>query len=377
MDSQIYLPQSEKLNIGYLSHAFDNKSECYKLFWFQAIIRKVAAGQTEITFDELVDDMIADAWYMVTEYHLNLGPRDNLEAAVNYIYNLRGFRPSEKKEVILDFLQNTDDPEVLRYKRILISNVPYRLQSPFMQTDTAFWNAGQKKLAEKINQFDHLIYYFEKINGLGSIIIVQEAWADYIIANQLILEGWLKCDMIEYLQKRNPSVPGISDKIEPPQERKLADVQKYWKLLISIRDIHEIYDNKELHKNDISIDHFVPWSYVAHDEFWNLHPTTRSINSSKSNNLPEWDAYFKSYADLEFMSYQMMWKNEALHTQFDKCSREHLNNADIRQRLYRQGLSQSEFETQLENVIRPVYESALQCGFRQWVYKEDAHERND
>jgi hypothetical protein len=50
--------------------------------------------------------MIADAWYMVTEYHLNLGPRDNLEAAVNYIYNLRGFRPSEKKEVILDFLQN-------------------------------------------------------------------------------------------------------------------------------------------------------------------------------------------------------------------------------------------------------------------------------
>ena len=186
MDSQIYLPQSEKLNIGYLSHAFDNKSECYKLFWFQAIIRKVAAGQTEITFDELVDDMIADAWYMVTEYHLNLGPRDNLEAAVNYIYKLKGFRPAEKKEVILDVLQNTDDPEVLRYKRILISNVPYRLQSPFMQTDTAFWNAGQKKLAEKINQFDHLIYYFEKINGLGSIIIVQEAWADYIIANQLI-----------------------------------------------------------------------------------------------------------------------------------------------------------------------------------------------
>ena len=90
MDSQIYLPQSEKLNIGYLSHAFDNKSECYKLFWFQAIIRKVAAGQTEITFDELVDDMIADAWYMVTEYHLNLGPRDNLEAAV-WQGNMRSF----------------------------------------------------------------------------------------------------------------------------------------------------------------------------------------------------------------------------------------------------------------------------------------------
>ena len=24
---------------------------------------------------QLIDDMIANAWYMVTEYHLNLGPR--------------------------------------------------------------------------------------------------------------------------------------------------------------------------------------------------------------------------------------------------------------------------------------------------------------
>ncbi|MDY5576621.1 MAG: HNH endonuclease domain-containing protein [Lachnospiraceae bacterium] len=40
-------------------------------------------------------------------------------------------------------------------------------------------------------------------------------------------------------------------------------------------------------ENDISIDHFVPWSYVAHDEMWNLNPTTKSINSSKRNNLLE------------------------------------------------------------------------------------------
>jgi len=26
--------------------------------------------------EELIDDMIANAWYMVTEYHLNLGPRN-------------------------------------------------------------------------------------------------------------------------------------------------------------------------------------------------------------------------------------------------------------------------------------------------------------
>ena len=68
------LPKSEQLNIAGLSRLFDNKAECYKLFWFQAILNHVCRGRQEIRFEELIDDMIANAWYMVTEYHLNLGP---------------------------------------------------------------------------------------------------------------------------------------------------------------------------------------------------------------------------------------------------------------------------------------------------------------
>ena len=68
------LPKSEQLNIASLSRLFDNKAECYKLFWFQAILNHACNGQQEIRFEELIDDMIANAWYMVTEYHLNLGP---------------------------------------------------------------------------------------------------------------------------------------------------------------------------------------------------------------------------------------------------------------------------------------------------------------
>ena len=42
------LPYSEKLNIAALSRLFDNKSECYKLFWFQAILGKVCEGASDI-----------------------------------------------------------------------------------------------------------------------------------------------------------------------------------------------------------------------------------------------------------------------------------------------------------------------------------------
>lgn len=77
------LPYSPQLNIQYLGRLFVHTSECYKLFWFQSILSKLETGKESVTFEELVDEMIADAWYMVTEYHLNLGPKDNLEAVVS------------------------------------------------------------------------------------------------------------------------------------------------------------------------------------------------------------------------------------------------------------------------------------------------------
>ena len=79
------LPYSEELNIEYLGRLFDNTSECYKFFWFKAIVAKVIEGKYELTYEELVDEMITDAWYMVTEYHLNLGPKDTLENLVDLI----------------------------------------------------------------------------------------------------------------------------------------------------------------------------------------------------------------------------------------------------------------------------------------------------
>ena len=35
------LPFSEELNIANLGRLFDNTSECYKFFWFKAIVEKV------------------------------------------------------------------------------------------------------------------------------------------------------------------------------------------------------------------------------------------------------------------------------------------------------------------------------------------------
>lgn len=367
------LPSSEALNTGYLARLFDNTSECYKLFWFKAIVTAVGNGKKVLTYEELIDKMIADAWYMVTEYHLNLGPKDTLQAAIG-LMNVKNpeLKSSEKETVIIDYLSESKDREINSKKRTLTYNVPYRLQAPFLaDIKGKAWDIPASDLASRINQGESLIYYFEAINGLSSRIVVNDDWADYIKKNREILLGWIEYHMIRYLQKRNPSVPGIADKLYPPKERNLEKVKKYWILVLSVEPIREIYNDQTLVDGDISIDHFVPWSYVAHDEFWNLSPTTKSINSSKSNYLPNWDVYFPKLARLEYQSYQLMWKNEIIHKEFDKCAKEHINNEDIYQRIYGKGFGFEEFAGRLETVIRPVYNAAHDCGFDwNWEYRE-------
>lgn len=365
------LPYSEELNIEYLGHLFDNTSECYKFFWFDALITKVIDGKNEIDYEEMVDEMIAEAWYMVTEYHLNLGPRDTLEGLIDLIKAKNPqLKSCEKKSTILEFLKNTDDSEIISKKRILTRNVPYRLQAPFMvNIKGKTWDIGESKLITKINQESRLIYYFKEFEGLSTKITVQEDWMKYIVKNKEIIRGWLECKMIKYLQKRNPSVPGIADKLYPPQERKLDRIKKYWKMILSIEQVRDIYGGQILNEKDMSIDHFVPWSYVAHDEMWNLNPTTKSINSSKSNNLPEWDMYFEKLARQEYQSYRLMWKYDIIHDEFVKCAREHINNDEIRERVYREGLDYAEFAGKLKSIILPVYQSAQNCGFGKWRWK--------
>ena len=368
------LPYSEELDIKCLGRLFDNTSNCYKFFWFKSIIEKVIDGKMDLTYEELVDNMIADAWYMVTEYHLNLGPNDTLEKLVEYIREMNpDLKSCEKKADILKFLKETKDKKIIGDKRTLVKNVPYRLQAPFMEkVKGEEWKAGQGKLIEKINTERRLMYYFVLFDGLRSRIKIQKGWAEYLIDNREIIKGWLEYNMIIYLQRRNPSVPGIADKLYPPQKRKLEKVKKFWKMIVSLEPVCDIYGGNVLDEREISIDHFVPWSYVAHDEMWNLNPTTRSINSSKSNNLPDWECYIDKLAKQEYQSYQLMWKNDKVHEEFDKCAKEHINNDEVRDKLYSKGLSYDEFADKLFSVIKPVYESAKSCGFSNWIYQVEA-----
>ncbi len=54
---------------------------------FSGFLNIVKSGRPAATFDEIINHMITDAWYMVCEYRSNLGPADTLEKLV---FMLRG-----------------------------------------------------------------------------------------------------------------------------------------------------------------------------------------------------------------------------------------------------------------------------------------------
>src|SRR5699024_2469558 len=158
-------------------------------------------------------------------------------------------KSSEEKEAILEYLAACEDKEVTAMKRTLSQNVPYRLQAPFMESMKGKeWNRSGKNLAARINQEKRLIYYFLQFCGLNTKIQIQTEWADYIERNYEIIQGWIELNLIQYLQRRNPSVPGIVDKLYPPKERKLEKVKKYWKMLVSIKHFFDIYGVSRLNE---------------------------------------------------------------------------------------------------------------------------------
>ena len=87
----------------------------------------------------------------------------------------------------------------------------------------------------------------------------------------------------------------------------------------------------------------------------------------KSNNLPDRDTYFSKLYKLEYHAYDLMWQYEPIYIDFKKCATDHVNSMDVQQWLCKQGLSETEFASQLDEIVYPVYKAALSLGFGRWA----------
>ena len=377
MDIQ-HLKYKNDLNIDSFIHMLDDTAECYKFYWLDALLKLFLLGKTEIVFDDLINQMIADAWYSVVEYHLHLGPKNasgkimnSLERAVIKLSQLTNIpNDADRDTIILAVKEN--DRELHGEKDQLTKNVPYRMLSPFMHEvkgNDRIWDQKKRLIAyiEQLNKKECIPYQITDGAGLKKHVVINEEWQDFFMDNFVTISGWIEVKKVRYLQGRNPGVPGIIYKLVPEnnKQRKLRYVRNLWNTIIETKPVYDIYSEKLLGLNDFDIDHFVPWSFVANDELWNLLPMDSSLNSSKSNNLPQWK-YFELFAKNQYMMYESAKSSEKIMDKFKKCQRDNLVMPWSMEELYIAENDREAFIKVLEEKLHPVYDSARIQGYEIW-----------
>lgn len=201
-----FLPRSDQVSVERLQMVFDNMSECYKIFWFKAIMDELSTGKHVIRFCDLIDDMIMDAWPFVIQYKLKLGPRDTLEKIVVELSKCGYTIGSMERKNAHEYIQSINDKSIDRSKIVLTQNVPFRFLAPFLNTEEINWESPFSTLAERINKYGNIPYEFVHIAGLNSILFVRNNWAQYFLEGMNEVHEWINENAIRYLEKRNPNV---------------------------------------------------------------------------------------------------------------------------------------------------------------------------
>lgn len=368
-----------ELNVESFIHMLDDTTECYKFYWLDALLELFSRGNSEILFDDLINKMIADAWYSVVEYHLHLGPKNangkimnSLERAVIKLAKLSNLPHDADEQSIIEAIKYYSKG-ISDEKKQLTLNVPYRILSSFMPEisgNDRLWDQRKRLITyiEKLNRVNCLPYSIIDGVALKKKVVINENWKRFFEDNYVTISGWIEMKKVRYLQGRNPDIPGIIYKLAPEKDkqRKLKYVRQLWNAILGVSQVYDIYTNKKIEKNKFDVDHFVPWSFIANDELWNLLPMDSSLNSRKSNKLPDWNKYFYGFADNQYAMLQNVQEYEKIKSIFYKCQRDNLVMPWALEELYVPSCDKSSFTCILEKKLKNIYDSARMQGYVVW-----------
>jgi len=353
------LPLSPNFDASKLSQIFNHTTASYKFFWFLAILDLMESGK-RISFEDLIIKALQHAWYPSQVSKLSLGLQDKLgaflsESAISLVAEDTAWKEFKKK-----LHTNASAKEKLRR---LYRYVPVRFISPWIKIDnnisslnTAIDIANNQKTANDGP------YFFEDYESLT----LNDLWLEYFKTNRKILRDFCYWNLISYLQKRNPNIPNIPFKLFKPNSRALSRARRFWTSVQEADfDLKCIYSGERL-KKGFSLDHFVPWQFVAHDLIWNIVPTSRPVNSSKGNKLPSLSRYLDDFIRLQFESLNLLkhHNKSILKTMIEDYELEFgITQNELT------SLSKVEFDKHMKKTIKPLCQIAERNGFKSgWEY---------
>lgn len=294
------IPNSPFLSVNKLSSVFASTSASYKFYWFLAILELVEEGNTYIGKQRLFSRMISNSWYTVNYFHVSFGKQDLIQDAVKTILTIENLRVNENRNTINAILENTQKIETIKILNHFDKNVPHWFVSS--------WFSGNRNEIYSLSQdFGHGCLY-----RLGKDYIeINPIWVSYLQSNSKILKDFCFWNLSLFLQKRNPNVPDIPNKISKKIARNslVKQTNQYWKIVFNeLGAVDCIFTNNRLifDEKKYALDHFVPHAFVSHDLIWNLIPIDKTFNASKGDKLPSVQQHFDKFYNLQKTAYEIV-----------------------------------------------------------------------
>ncbi len=336
------LPNQENLDIVAFSHLFKNTNTSYKYLFFQAILSfldETKFKKTTYSFELLESKMLEISKYPIIVCKLDFGLNDNV---ARKLHN--------------------------KFEKIdLLKFVPYRPIAPFFTQQIQGLNA--KETNKKIEKLSNETTEYKPIYQIVSqSIIINAEWLRYFKDNFTIIEAWAFWHWANYLQNKNPSVLGMINKLQQSSKRiSLQKQTQYWRTILNKQPMQCIFTNNEITPSNLSLDHFLPWSFIGHDQLWNLIPMRQNDNASKSDNVPSIEKYLDSFIDVQKIglevAYNEMGKDRWENSISDFSTDFKMEFSDLRKP------DNKIFLNKYKEIITPLSILAKNSGFDcDWVY---------
>lgn len=356
----MYIKEHNILSINRIGKIFENTSATYKYFWFLSIMQIHAKTENlNINVWDIVTRMVANAWYPIHYFKLSFGKSDSLYGIVNQLHKGINIPIDAGVEAVIEGIKSyNESPFVKKLLRTLTSYVPHKFLSPWLGTST------DREIVRRSQMLENDCLYSIHKEGTDFYININPKWNDFLHRHYNVLMDFAYWNLTLFLQARNPNVPAIPNKLIRPEVRNSLTAQHhYWNDIIRLSGpVNCIYTGRELYINEYDLDHFIPWSFVSHDLLWNLIPADGSINSSKSNRLPDLNIYLPKLASMQLHGLKTFIKSgKSPDILEDFISLGYTANELV-------NMSDVEFLNVFERTFTPMNQIALNMGFETWKY---------
>lgn len=367
------LPRSSLVNVSALTRLFSDTTNSYKYLFFLSlldILRRNHFAIESVRFETLIVEMLANAWFPHTFFKLSFGTQDKIAQKLDSLdlvidEPIIRFRDTDKT-LLRQAISSQNLKDVITH---LQKYVPYRLIIPFVENALGEVNRGRgddleramPAIADRCFESHKPLYKFDatQLKDCQGIIIHSD-WANYLEQHYAIIRGWTAWEWLTYMQKRNPSTPAIANKLFMPLKRdSLGKQTDYWKIVMQSQELRCIFSDKVIDPKRFSLDHYLPWSFVAHDQLWNLVPIIPEVNSAKSNRLPA-EEYFEKFVSVQHQG--LIATHSQLSTsQWNKRVETYLSDLGIADQSHL--LDRQSLENAYASVVKPLISLAASQGF--------------